>query len=187
MQRRRARATRISVVPHDPLWAAEFEKAAADVVAALGPAVLSVHHIGSTSVPGIHAKPVIDMLAVVTDVTAVDRRSAEMERLGYEGLEEFGIDGRRYFRRDDPSGRRTHQIHAFADGSRHVTRHLAFREFMRAHPDLAEQYGALKQRLAEAHPTDLDAYQAGKNAFIQEMEARALVWSAALRSGRSEP
>ena len=175
----RARPAPVSVVPHDPLWAAEFEAASADVAAALGPDVLAVHHIGSTSIPGIPAKPVIDMLVVVADVAAVDRRSAELARLGYEGLGEFGIDGRRYFSRDDPPGTRTHQIHVFADGSRHAARHLAFREFMRAHPALAGQYGALKQRLADAHPHDMDAYKDGKNGFIKEMERRALDWSAA--------
>ena len=169
----------VSVVPHDPLWAAEFETASADVAEALGSTVLAVHHIGSTSIMGIHAKPVIDMLAVVADLAAVDRRSAEMARLGYEGLGEFGIAGRRYFRRDAPSGRRTHQIHTFADGSPHVTRHLAFRDFLREHPALAGQYDALKRSLAEAHPTDVEAYKDGKNGFIQEMEHRALDWAAA--------
>jgi hypothetical protein len=99
-----------------------------------------------------------------------------MERLGYEVMGEFGIEGRRYFRRDDPTGRRTHQIHAFAEGSPHVRRHLAFRDFMRAHPGLAGQYGELKRSLAAAHPHDMDAYMDGKDGFIKEMEARALEW-----------
>jgi len=152
-------------------------------MAALGPVVLAVHHIGSTAIPGICAKPVIDMLAVVADLTAVDRRTAEMEQLGYEVMGELGIAGRRYFRRDDSAGRRTHQIHAFGDGSPHVTRHLAFRDFMRASPAFADQYGNLKRELAEANPHDMHAYMDGKDSFIKEVEARALEWRAAAGGG----
>jgi GrpB-like predicted nucleotidyltransferase (UPF0157 family)/8-oxo-dGTP pyrophosphatase MutT (NUDIX family) len=171
----------VVVVPYDPVWPQEFARASSEVAAALGPNLLAVHHIGSTSIPGIHAKPVIDMLAVVDDPAAVDQRNAEMARLGYEAMGEFGIDGRRYFRRDDPTGRRTHQIHAFAHGSPHVTRLLAFRDFMRAHPACAEQYSDLKRKLAEAHPRDIEAYMDGKDGFIKETERRALEWRAARR------
>src|SRR3954468_13316760 len=94
---------RVIVVPYDPLWPGEFERAAGEIVAAMGANLVGVHHIGSTSVPGLHAKPVIDLLAVVGDLAGVDRRSVEMTRLGYEGMGEFGIGGRRYFRRDDAS------------------------------------------------------------------------------------
>jgi GrpB-like predicted nucleotidyltransferase (UPF0157 family) len=96
------------------------------------------------------------------------------------------IEGRRYFRRDDSAGKRTHHVHVFAEGSAHVTRHLAFRDFLRAHPDLANQYGELKRRLAEAHPHDMDAYMDGKDGFIKEMETRALEWSGSLESGRPD-
>ena len=141
--------------------------------------MLAIHHIGSTSIPGIHAKPVIDMLAVVADLAAVDRRAADMQGLGYEAMGELGIAGRRYFRRDDAAGRRTHQVHAFQDRSPHVKRHLAFRDFMRAHPELANEYARLKRKLAAAHPNDIDAYMDGKDGFIKEMEARALAWAVA--------
>ncbi len=168
--------SRIDVVSYDLRWPDAFEKAAAEVREALGAHLLAIHHIGSTSVPGLQAKPVIDILAVVVDVNAVDARAPQMRVLGYQVMGEFGIEGRRYFRRDDSVGKRTHQIHAFVDGSPHVTRHLAFRDFMRARPDLASQYGDLKRQLAEAHPHDMDAYMDGKNGFITVMQARALEW-----------
>ena len=170
---------RIEVVPYDPRWPEEFERASAEVAAAMADCLLAIHHIGSTSVPGLHAKSVIDMLAVVTDLAALDRRTPEMRRLGYEAMGEFGIEGRRYFRRNDAAGRRTHQVHAFADGSPHVRRHLAFRDFLRAHPAVAADYGALKRKLAEAHPHDIDAYMDGKDGFIKTTEAQALEWAAA--------
>jgi GrpB-like predicted nucleotidyltransferase (UPF0157 family) len=179
MPQRTASLSRIEVVPYDPLWPQEFARACGEVIAALGPNVLAVHHIGSTSIPGLHAKPVIDMLAVVADSAGVDKRAAEMQRLGYEAMGAFGIEGRRYFRRDDPTGRRTHQLHVFEEGSPHVPRHLAFRDYMRAHPVSADAYGELKRALATEHPHDAAAYMDGKDAFVKEMEARALGWVAA--------
>jgi GrpB-like predicted nucleotidyltransferase (UPF0157 family) len=177
------RRPRIEVVPYDPNWPREFERSSGEVKTALGANLLQIHHIGSTSIAGVHAKPVIDMLAVVADLAAVDHCSVAMARLGYEVMGEFGIDGRRYFRRDDSAGRRTHQVHTFAEASRHVARHLAFRDYMRAHPTLARQYGELKQRLAKAHPHDMAAYMDGKDSFIKEMESRALEWVESSSSG----
>lgn len=174
MQPKTTPPPRIEVVPYDPRWPQEFEHASGEVVTALGPNLLAIHHIGSTSIPSIHAKPVIDMLAVVADLAAVDQRVAEMQQLGYEAMGAFGIEGRRYFRRDDPTGRRTHQVHAFAESSQHICRHLAFRDFMRAHPAVAREYGALKQKLAVAYPHDMEAYMDGKDAFIKEVEVQAL-------------
>jgi GrpB-like predicted nucleotidyltransferase (UPF0157 family) len=142
---------------------------------------LEIQHIGSTAIPGIYAKPVIDMLAVVVDIAAMDGRNAQMRSLGYEPKGEFGIPGRRYFYRNNPAGIRTHQIHAFAKGSPHIARHLAFRDFLRAHPKIALEYSELKRRLADAHPNDIEAYMDGKDAFIKETEAKALAWLAARR------
>jgi GrpB-like predicted nucleotidyltransferase (UPF0157 family) len=170
-------ACRIEVVPYNSRWPDAFALASAEVAFAFGPGLAAIHHIGSTSIPGIHAKPVIDMLAVVADLAAVDTHADDFERLGYEAMGEFGIQGRRYFRRDDAAGRRTHQIHTFQAGSAHVERHIAFRDFLRAHPALADQYGDLKRKLAHAHPHDMNAYMDGKNAFIQETERRAMEWT----------
>jgi len=144
----------------------------------MGTNLLAIHHIGSTSIPEIHAKPVIDILAVVADLAVVDQQTTAMEGLGYERMGEFGIEGRRYFRRDNSAGQRTHQLHTFERDSPHVRRHLAFRDFLRAHPMFAEQYGALKRKLAQAHPHDMEAYMDGKDGFIEQMEARALEWFA---------
>lgn len=175
---------RILVVPYDARWPEAFSRSSREVVSAMGGNLMAIHHIGSTSIPAMHAKPVIDMLAVVSDIAAADGCALRMESLGYEAMGEFGIPGRRYFRRDDEAGVRTHQVHTFQDGSPNVRRHLAFRDFMQAHPAPADQYAALKRRLADARPDDIDAYMDGKDAFIKEMEARALAWVA---SGRPAP
>jgi GrpB-like predicted nucleotidyltransferase (UPF0157 family) len=177
---------RVIVVPHDPAWPDAFAAASREVAVAMGENLISVHHIGSTSIPGIWAKPVIDMLPVVRDIGAVDAQAGALRRLGYEVMGEYGIPGRRYFRLDDPAGMRTRNVHVFADGSPHVARHLAFRDFMRAHGELARQYSDLKRRLAELHPNDIEAYMDGKDAFIKEMEARALRWVEARQADGNE-
>jgi GrpB-like predicted nucleotidyltransferase (UPF0157 family) len=166
----------VVVVPHDPNWREAFLLASKEVGAALGGNLLEIHHIGSTAIAGIYAKPVIDMLAVVLDIAAVDRCSGEMESLGYVEMGEFGVAGRRFFRRDNSAGDRTDQVHIFQAGSPHIRRHLAFRDFMRSHAELATQYSDLKSRQAEAHPNDIEMYMDGKDGFIKEMEAKAMAW-----------
>lgn len=95
------------MVPHDPAWAAAFGRAAAEVRHAMAANLIDVHHIGSTAIPGIYAKPVIDMLAVVKDITRVGACNAELIAVGYQAMGEFGLRGRRYFRRDNAAGTRT--------------------------------------------------------------------------------
>jgi GrpB-like predicted nucleotidyltransferase (UPF0157 family) len=167
---------RIQVVPHDPAWRGQFEGEAGRITQVLGEIVVRLYHIGSTAIPDIWAKPIIDLLLEVESVTRLDDRRSALEALGYEALGEFGIPGRRYFRKDDAAGVRTHQVHAFAAGSQEVERHLAFRDYMREHYAAAQAYSALKQQLVQAHPDDLEAYMEGKDAFIKEHEAKALAW-----------
>src|SRR4051794_38913089 len=119
----------ITVVPYRTSWPAEFDASSRQIAGASGDSLIDIHHIGSTAIPGIHAKCVIDMLAVVDDVRRLDdEANPRMVALGYEAMGEFGIPERRYFRRDDAAGNRTHQVHAFAVGSPDVERHLAFRD-----------------------------------------------------------
>jgi len=167
---------KVEVVAHDPRWRDAFEAEAKRVAAALGENVSAVHHIGSTAIPGICAKPVVDLLVEVRDVTEVDGRGPAMESLGYEVLGEYGIPGRRYFRKDDREGVRTHQVHAVEAGSPEAVRHLAFRDYMIAHPGDAQRYSELKRKLAEEHPQSMDGYMDGKDGFIKEMDRRAAQW-----------
>ena len=168
--------SKIEVFPHDPRWQDEFEKEVGFIAAALGDNVTAVHHVGSTAIPDIYAKPVIDILAEVKKISDVDSRGLRMESLGYQVMGEFGIPGRRYFRKDDENGTRTHQVHVFEADSEEAIRHLVFRDFIVAHPDEAHSYSDLKRRLAAAHPDDPEAYMDGKDAFIKEIDRRADKW-----------
>jgi GrpB-like predicted nucleotidyltransferase (UPF0157 family) len=171
----------IKVVTHDPGWAAAFEAEAARILAALEGEAVAVHHVGSTAIPGIGAKPIIDILLEVRDVGRLDGLNGAMEALGYEAKGEFGIAGRRYFTKNRGPVR-THNVHAFGSGDPEVERHLAFRDYMKAHPEEARAYGELKARLAREHPDDIEAYMDGKDAFVKEMDRRAGEWR---RGGRS--
>ena len=168
--------SKVEVVPHNPRWRDAFEAEAKRVAAALGENVVAVHHIGSTAIPYIYAKPVVDLLVEVRDITEVDGRGSAMESLGYEVMGEYGIPGRRYFRKDNREGTRTHNIHTFEAGSAEAERHLAFRDYMIAHPADAQRYSELKRKLAEEHPQSMDGYMDGKDGFIKEMDRRAARW-----------
>jgi GrpB-like predicted nucleotidyltransferase (UPF0157 family)/gamma-glutamylcyclotransferase (GGCT)/AIG2-like uncharacterized protein YtfP len=163
---------KISVLPHDPNWKSAFEKEATQLRSALGSSVTAIHHIGSTAISGIYAKPVIDVLVEVIDIDDIDEQRSEMESIGYEVMGEFGIPGRRYFRKDDEDGARTHQLHVFAAGSRQVTRHLAFRDFLITHPRAAKEYSDLKIKLAAEHLHDMEPYMDGKDPFIKAIDAQ---------------
>jgi GrpB-like predicted nucleotidyltransferase (UPF0157 family) len=167
---------KVEVVPHDPKWRDAFAIESKSVANALGENVVTIYHIGSTAIPNIYAKPIIDLLVEVKNITDVDRQSSAMESLGYEVMGEFGIDGRRYFRKDNREGTRTHQVHTFESGSPQVERHLAFRDYMMAHPEDAQRYSELKRKLAREYPTNIDAYMDGKDGFIQEMDKKAAEW-----------
>lgn len=166
----------IVVVKHDERWQEMFQQEAHRLRAVFGPLLVDIHHIGSTSVSGLKAKPVIDMMPLVTDITQVDQLTEQMATLGYKGFGEWGIPGRRYFHKGGDD-HRTHNVHVFqADHSDAVDRHLAFRDYLCAHPDTAWEYGELKARLAQQFPNDIYGYMDGKDSFVKQVERTALRW-----------
>jgi GrpB-like predicted nucleotidyltransferase (UPF0157 family) len=162
------------VVPYDAQWTVQFQQEAESIREALQPLVVAIHHIGSTSIPAMCAKPVIDILLEVSDIEAVDCYNEQMRQLGYVAKGEFGIAGRRFFLKGEIH--RTHHIHAFMAGSPEVLRHLLFRDYMIAHPVDAERYGVLKRKLAQQYRYDNEGYCTGKDAFIKEIDQKAADW-----------
>jgi GrpB-like predicted nucleotidyltransferase (UPF0157 family) len=155
---------------------AAYEVAAAEIGNALQPWIVEIEHIGSTAVPGLAAKPVIDMQVGVRDLSATPDIVEALTRLGYEYLPELEDDlpSRRYFRRR-VARRRTHQIHLVERSDiEWWDRHLAFRDWLRAHPDDRDAYARLKRSLAAEHRDDRAAYTDAKSAFVRAIEAQAL-------------
>ncbi len=165
---------RVRVVPHDPAWRERFETEAAALRSALGGEALAVHHTGSTSVPGLRAKPTIDVLIEVQEIGKLDDLEAQMAEKGYEAWGEYGIPGRRFFTKNR-GHERLSNVHVFETGSPEVERHLAFRDYLREHPETAHAYGDLKEDLARKFPTDVESYMEGKDDFIKRTERTALL------------
>lgn len=165
----------VNVRSYDPAWE-RMAAAEADMIrSALGGVLLAVMHIGSTSVPGLCAKPILDFLGIVPDLFGLDARAEALEKLGYTGMGENGLPGRRFFKKGEAP--RTHHLHFYQrDNVREIERHLALPAYLRAHQAEAEAYGVLKSKLAATFPQDIEAYMAGKSAFVRELEARALLW-----------
>ena len=138
------------VVPHRPEWKHAFLCEAHAIQSGLSGTEIELHHIGSTSIEGILAKPIIDILGAVSDLKEIDSKSGAFEGLGYEVMGAFGIAGRRYFRKVDGLGKRTHHLHIFQTGSAHIERHLAFRDYLVEHPGKAAEYSALKAKLTSS-------------------------------------
>ena len=166
----------IQVVPHSPGWAAVVRAEADRLTAVPGDEVIAIHHIGSIAIPGISAKPIINILLAVREVERLDELRPEMAALDYEGRGEFGLPGRRYFARTTDR-RRMHQIHAYKTDNPGLEPHLAFRDYLIYHPENAQAYGRLKEDLAEEFPKDIEGCMAGKDAFIKETEKKAVAWS----------
>ncbi len=159
----------IAIVPYDPEWPGLFERERPRVEAALLPWLAApVEHIGSTAVPGLAAKPIIDMLAVVSDYDAVAHAVVSMEAIGWAHAPEPGDPQRRThsFCHPDPAWR-THHLHVVEHASDGWRTWLAFRDHMRAHPGDAAEYARVKQELAAADDRDRAAYRAGKRPFIE--------------------
>ena len=154
----------VRLQPYTSEWARLFEEEAARLQAAIGRYVLDIQHVGSTSIPGMVAKPIIDIGIAVADFDEARVCTEPIEDLGYTFRGELGIPRRHYFRKGDP---RTHHIHMNEITSEAWQHHIGFRDLLISRPALAAEYAALKLKLARRFPTDREAYLAGKAPFIE--------------------
>lgn len=164
----------VEVVPHNPNWATQFEAEANRIRAIFGDELVAIHHIGSTAIPGIRAKPIIDLLVEVSDIEKVEAFNEPMIALGYEPMGEFGIAGRRYFQKGGDA--RTHHVHAYQAGHPEIARHIHFRDYVRAHPDDAQAYSQLKEQLAQQYRAEPLSYTEAKSDFVREIDRKAEGW-----------
>lgn len=164
----------IQLTPYNIAWKKEFTKEAATLITIMSAQVLEVHHIGSTAVPGLSAKPIIDLLIEVKDIKKVDTYNQRMEQLGYEAKGENGIKGRRYFQKG--GNERTHHVHIYEKGHPEINRHIWFRDYLRTHPDAAKEYEKLKIELAHRYRFEPEKYVENKTNFIHKIDGLALKW-----------
>ena len=171
----------IEVVDYDPTWIRMFEAEETLLNHVFYRRLLHIHHVVSTSVPNLAAKPIIDILAVLDDTSDIDRFSPAMEQLGYRVRGECldaeipGTRGRFYFTKDT-NGVRSHHAHVCAVGHQEIFDKLAFRDYLRANRDVATAYGDLKRRIAIDHRFDNIGYMRAKDAFVKSTLADARRW-----------
>jgi len=165
----------VVVVDYDLAWPALFAALRAPVAAALGELAVAIEHVGSTAVPGLAAKPIIDLDVAISSASALDAAIERLAPLGYVHKGDQGITGRAAF--DWPPRLQRHHLYVCARGSAEHRRHLLVRDYLRAHPDSAAAYTTLKRHLAARYRTQREAYTNAKGPFIGDVLARAEEWA----------
>lgn len=172
----------IVIADYDPAWPRLFEEERARLMQAIGEWAVAIEHVGSTAVPGLAAKPIIDIGVALENLVDSLKCITPLVNLGYQCKGEFGIPGRIYFRKvtDEPvpgatydGAGRTHQVHMYQRDHEQFRWHIAFRDYMRSHPDDAAEYAALKREVAARHHDDIEEYVNGKHDFIREILRKA--------------
>jgi GrpB-like predicted nucleotidyltransferase (UPF0157 family) len=166
----------IRIVDYDPAWPHEAEAELRRIKNALGEVATRLDHVGSTAVPGLAAKPILDLQVSVDAIDPARRYVEPLEKLGYLFAPDPDSPDFHFFGKP-PQRPRTHHVHVCEAGSEHERRHLAVRDFLRAHQDETARYAALKRELAQSHPQDRLAYIEGKTPYVEALEARALAWA----------
>jgi GrpB-like predicted nucleotidyltransferase (UPF0157 family) len=157
----------VIIVDYDPGWVETFMKLRDRIAEWLGDLPIAIDHIGSTSIPGAAAKPVIDVDVVLRSAADVPKAIRALEKTGYRHLGELGVPGREAF--ESPSVLPAHHLYVVVIGGREHGRHLRFRDYLRDHPEEVERYSALKKALASKFRDDREAYTEAKTAFVEEV------------------
>lgn len=149
-------------------WPAKYEAERAAIQKVIGKYIITYHHIGSTAISGMRAKPEIDILLVVENRDNIEAINVGMVSLGYRVRGDCGIPGRDYFSKDI-NGVRTHKAHVIINGLPSIVNYLAFRDYLIKHPVLAAEYSALKERLVKENTTGMKQYCDGKDSFVAKV------------------
>ena len=158
----------IVVLPYDENWKTEFDKIRGELAPALGDSVLAIEHVGSTSVPGLYAKPIIDIDIVIEEgmFAGVEQKLAQ---IGYLHVGDQEVAGREVFKYAEKQHLMKHHLYVCVKGTAELERHLALRDYLRTHDLDRDRYSEIKVEMARRYPSDIDAYIEGKGPFIREI------------------
>jgi len=165
----------VELVPHNPAWSQLANEEARLILEHISVPIIGVYHIGSTSIPGIKAKPILDFVIEVENLAKIIQSIESFEELGYCSKGEYGISGRQFFTKDT-HGERSHHLHIFQKGHPDIERHLVFRDFLRSNPEAAHEYELIKEKLAKRFPKQSSDYTEAKSDFILSMDEVARYW-----------
>ena len=163
------RTKKVVVVPYDKEWASAFEAIKKELESAIGELVIGIEHIGSTSVEGLSAKPCIDIDVIIQDYSIFDAVVRKLEMIGYIHEGNLGIKDREAFKYGDKPHLQQHHLYVCPQQSEELHRHIVFRDFLRANPDAAKIYGAVKEEAAQLFPDDIEKYIAYKTPCIEAL------------------
>lgn len=163
----------IEIVDFNESWPKDFGSEKEKIEDILKDEKIKIHHIGSTSVPGMPAKPIIDIMVEIDDVEKIDAYNKPFEKLGYIAMGEYGIEGRRYFYKEE-KGKHTHHIHIFKNDCNNAKRHLAFKKLLIENENIKKEYAELKIKGSKKYTESLEEYCEYKNIFIKEKEKIAM-------------
>lgn len=163
---------RVIVTPYDPHWPEAFDRIRRELEAALGGMALDIHHVGSTSVPGLSAKPIIDIDVEIASYEKFPQVVEKLEKAGYLHEGNLGIPGREAFCYEGKPHLQKHHLYVCPSDSEELHRHITFRDYLRSHPEAAAQYGVVKTEAARLYPDSIDGYMAHKSACIEELYLR---------------
>ncbi len=159
-----------SIQEYDPNWANKFEEVKGNLLKVFGSKALAIEHVGSTSIPGMKAKPIIDALVIVSKMESFEKERKEMNQLGYQDENNYiGPDTVLFFKTADDE-RKVENIHVCVEGSHKATQFVIMRDYFRSHPEKAKEYSDLKEKLNKEFPDDYPSYREGKDKFLKEVE-----------------
>ena len=167
---------RLAVIPYDENWKHEYERIKAELLCAIDGCILAIEHVGSTSVEGLAAKPIIDIDIVVKDYHVFEDVKARLTQIGYTYEGDLGIKDRHAFKYVDKAHVMKHHLYVCPEYSEELQRHIVFRDYLRTHPKDRARYGEVKTLAAMRYSEDRDGYMAAKNACVVEILQKSLVW-----------
>lgn len=159
----------IAVLPYDKQWARDFLQIKEELQDALGNLALRIEHVGSTSVEGLSAKPIIDIDVVIKDYSVFDDVISALDAIGYQHEGNLGIEDREAFRYDDKAHLQKHHLYVCPQDSKELTRHIAFRDYLRSDLDAVREYSRIKEEGVALFPYDIEKYIKHKSAFIEKI------------------
>lgn len=159
----------VIVLPYDPKWKNDFEKIKQELVSAIGDLIVGIEHVGSTSVEGLSAKPIIDIDVVISDYSVFDSIISKLSTIGYIHKGDLGIKDREAFKYSNKSHLRKHHLYVCPQNSKELLRHITFRDFLRNNPEAVKKYSKVKENAAKLFPDNMDKYIEYKSPCIEEL------------------